>query len=98
MRAIAIQPALFAAVLALPVSAFGQVVHLIEDTVPSSFVDISSVGELLPLVGDGEIGVGSFAGNFVFRPGDWRARSNQTRQTESRPGRAANWWEPWKTS
>jgi len=63
------QPVLFAAVLALPGAALGQVVHLIEEPGPTVFVDISSLGDLLPLAGDGEIGVGNFAGNFVFRAG-----------------------------
>ncbi len=60
---------MFAAVLALPGAAFGQVVDLIEDPDPPPFVDITSVGELLPLAGDGEIDIGTFSGNFVLQAG-----------------------------
>ena len=66
---IARQPVLLVAVAGLTGPASGQVIHLIEDSGPPPFVDIAEIGELLPLAGDGEIGVGMFAGNFVLRSG-----------------------------
>ena len=63
------QPVLFAAVLGLAGPALGQAVYLIEDPAPPPFVDIASLGELLDVAGDGEVDIGTFAGNFVFRAG-----------------------------
>ena len=69
MRAIAIRPVLFAVILGLPGPALGQALYFIEDPAPPPFVDIAGVGELLHVAGDGEVDIGTFAGNFVFLTG-----------------------------